>query len=215
MHIGILGSGEVGRTVGAGLIALGHEVTIGSRTPESDKLKLWREGVGRRGFTGHFHDAATSGEMILLAVRWSGLENAIHLARPSALAGKVVMDATNPIDFSRGEPVALEIGPNDSAGERVQRWLPDSYVVKAFNHVAAKQMVNPTFPGGPPDMFICGEDAEAKEKVVALLFDLGWPVIDIGGIQESRLLEAAAMLWIKTALKVGSWAIAFKLLRKA
>lgn len=214
MKIGILGTGDVGRMLGAGLARLGHDVMIGSRTPESDKLAAWREMAGERASTGTFAEAAAFGEMVILATLWSGTENALRMAGPENMAGKVVIDATNPLAITPGAPPALAIGHTDSGGEQVQRWLPESRVVKAFNIVGNAHMVNPEFPCGPPDMFICGNDAEAKRVVSELCAELGWPTIDIGGIDGARLLEPLCMLWVKYGIATGTWNHAFKLLRK-
>jgi predicted dinucleotide-binding enzyme len=163
---------------------------------------------------GTFADAAGHGETIVLATLWSGTENAIRLADPQRFAGKVVIDATNPLRFVPGAPPELALGHADSGGEQVQRWLPDARVVKAFNIVGHAHMVDPDFPGGPPDMFICGDDAGAKLAVAAILKSFGWPSIDIGGIEGSRLLEPLCILWVKYGIGAGSWNHAFKLLRK-
>ncbi len=214
MKIGILGTGDVGRVLGAGLARLGHDVMIGSRTPESDKLAAWREMAGERASTGTFAEAAAFGELVILATLWSGTENALRMAGPVNMAGKVVIDATNPLAITPGAPPALAIGHTDSGGEQVQRWLPESRVVKAFNIVGNAHMVHPEFPCGPPDMFICGNDAEAKRVVTELCAELGWPTIDIGGIDGARLLEPLCMLWVKYGIATGTRNHAFKLLRK-
>jgi predicted dinucleotide-binding enzyme len=214
MKIGVLGTGEVGRTLGSGFVKLGHSVTIGSRSPDSPALVEWNAKNGGAAHSGTFAEAATYGELVILATLWTGTENALRLAQPSNLAGKIVIDTTNPLDFSHGFPPSLLIGHSDSAGEQVQRWLPGSHVVKAFNLVGNAHMVHPEFSGGPPDMFIAGNDTKAKETVAALLKDFGWSVIVLGGIENSRILEPAALLWIVTAAKLGSWDLAFKLLRK-
>src|SRR5260221_8534043 len=141
-----------------------------------------------------FAEAASFGEVAVLATLWSGTENAIRLAEPKNLAGKVVIDATNPLVFKEGAPPALPLGFSDSGGEQVQRWLPASRVVKAFNIVGNQFMVNPQFPCGPPDMFICGNDDGAKKTVTDFLKAFGWPVVDIGGIEGARLLEPLCIL---------------------
>jgi len=143
-----------------------------------------------------------------------GTENALTLAGRDRLSGKIVIDTTNPLDFSAGVPPRLALGHTDSAGEQVQRWLPDARVVKCFNIVGHAHMVNPSFPGGPPDMFLCGNNAAAKQAVSELASTLGWPTIDIGGIEGARLLEPLAMLWISHGFQTGAWNHAFRLLRK-
>jgi hypothetical protein len=141
-----------------------------------------------------------------------GTENALRLAGATNLAGKLVMDATNPLDFSTGKP-RLAVSGNDSAGERVQKWLPGAQVVKVYNTVANALMVDPKIPGGPPDMFLAGNDDGAKKKVEQIVRDFGWNPIDLGGIEQSRLLEPLAMVYIAHAIKTGNWSIAWKLLR--
>jgi hypothetical protein len=147
-------------------------------------------------------------------VSWTGAENALKLAGAENLAGKVVIDATNPLRFVPGLAPGLALGHTDSAGEQVQRWLPAARVVKAFNSVGYSQMFKPDFPDGPPDMFICGDDDAAKKTVTDILMSFGWSTIDIGGIEGSRLLEPLCVLWVDYAIRANSHSHAFKLLRK-
>lgn len=209
--VGILGSGVVGKALGAGFLALGHEVMIGSREP--DKLKPWVNAAGPGASAGTFEQAVRFGQMIVLATLGTGTENAIHLAGANNFIAKVVIDTTNPLDFSKGAP-QLSIGHTDSLGERVQRALPGAWVVKAFNTVGSPLMINPQLPGGPPDMFICGDDDRAKNKVSEVCKDFGWGVIDIGGIQGSRHLEPMCMVWVLYGMRAKTWTHAFKMLRK-
>lgn len=217
MKVGILGSGSVGKVIGAGFATLGHEVMLGSREPERDDVKEWRKKAGGKTMSGSFADAAKFGEMAVLATAWSGTQNAIALAGAENLKGKVVIDTTNPLDFSAGpgKPPRLAVAGQSSAGECVQQWLPQGRVVKAFNHVGNTHMFRPEFPGGPPDMFICGNDALAKKEVGQVLRAFGWPdPIDLGGIEASRYIEPLAMIWILQYFNTSSGAHAFKLLRK-
>ena len=213
MKIGILGTGVVGRSLGLGFARRGDEVMIGSRTPESDAVREWLAQAGPAARAGTFAEAAEFGELAVLATLWAGTENALRLAGPDHLAGKVVVDVTNPLDFSGGAP-RLAVGHSDSGGEQVQRWLPGARVVKAFNIITAGEMVDPDFPGGPPTMFVCGDDEGAKRTVAGICEAFGWEVVDVGGIDGSRLLEPLAMLWITHGVRSGSWSHAFKLLRK-
>lgn len=214
MKIGILGTGDVGRVLGKGFIQAGHEVKIGSRSPQNERVMSWLKDVGsERASAGTFEEAAAFGEVLVLATLWAGTENALQLAGPQNTAGKVVLDATNPLVFTATGP-ALERGHTDSGGEQVQRWLPEARVVKAFNIVGNPHMVQPAFPGGPPDMFIAGNDAEAKQVVSGLCAALGWSTIDLGGIEASRYLEPLAMIWITHFMRTRSGDHAFKLLRK-
>jgi predicted dinucleotide-binding enzyme len=210
MKVGVLGSGDVGKTLGAGFAGLGHEVKIGSRDP--GKLTDWVEKTGPKASAGTFAEAAAFGEVVVLSTLWTGTEHAIQLADVKNFGGKVVIDTINPLAFDGGPHLA--IGHTDSAGEQVQRWLPGARVVKAFNIVGYAHMVHPDFPGGPPDMFICGNDDGAKQTVTGILKDFGWPAIDIGGIEGARLLEPLCILWVGYGIRTGTWNHAFKLLRK-
>lgn len=214
MKIGILGTGDVGKALGNGFIKYGYKVKMGSRDPNNIKMKEWVEKAGTMASGGTFAEASEFGDIIILATLWAGTDNVIKLADPQNLVRKVVIDATNPLDFSKGMPPSLALGHTDSGGEQVQRWLPNSYVVKAFNIVGNANMVNPDFECGPPDMFICGNDITAKNTVTEILKQFGWNVIDIGGIDGSRLLEPLCILWVIYGLKTNSWNHAFKLLKK-
>lgn len=211
MKAGIIGSGEVGQRLGDGLIELGHRVMIGSRDPQ--KLAGWAGKHGEAASAGSFSDAATYGELLVIATSWAGTKSAVEMAGPKNFAGKTVIDVTNPLDFS-SMPPKLAVGCTDSAGETVQRMLPDAKVVKAFNIVGNSLMVHPEFPGGRPTMFICGNDDGAKKAVNGIVTAFGWECIDIGGIEGSRLLEPLAMLWITYYFRTNTGNHAFKLLRK-
>ncbi len=212
MKIGVLGSGEVGQKLADGFIAIGHTVKIGTRSPE--KVAPWAAKHGGKAFVGSFSDAVSFGEIVVLATSWEGTPNALQLAGAKNFSGKVVIDVTNPLDFSKGVPPRLAADHDDSGGETVQRLLPDAKVVKAFNIVGNPHMFRPDFPGGPPTMFICGSDERAKKLVTEILDAFGWETVDIGGIEMSRLLEPLAMLWIMYYFKTGTGNHAFKLLRK-
>lgn len=211
-RIGVIGSGEVGRTLAAGFVQHGHEVKIGSRTPS--KLDDWAREQGERASTGSFAEVADFAEVVVLATLWSGTLSAIDLAGPERMGGKVVIDATNPLDFGSGFPPSLSLGHTDSGGEQVQRWIPDARVVKCFNCVGHGHMIHPTFVGGPPDMFIAGDDANAKAAVTAICERFGWGVIDCGGITGARLLEPLAILWITHGAHTKNYDHAFRVLRK-
>jgi len=214
MKIAMLGSGDVGKSLGLGLVSLGHEVMMGSREPGKDDIKAWKAKAGAKASAGTLAEAAAFGEMAVVATQWSGTENAIRLAGPARFAGKVVMDVTNPLLFRPNAPPALAVGGQDSACEQIQRWLPKAKVVKAFNSVSSLQMIRPSFPGGPPDMFICGNDAAAKKLVSRICRDFGWGVIDVGGIEAARLIEPLALIYILYAIQTDCWDYAFKLLKK-
>jgi len=214
MKVSVLGSGGVGQDLGLGFLGLGHEVKMGSRDPNKKEIQDWLRKAGPKASAGTFDEAAAFGELVVLATQWSGTENALRLAGPANLAGKVVIDATNPLLFRPNALPGLAVGGTDSAGEQVQRWLPGARVIKAFNSVNHAHMVRPAFPGGPPDMFICGDDGAAKNQVAAICRDFGWGVIDVGGLEAARLLEPLALIYIRNAIQAGNWDCAFKLLRK-
>jgi 8-hydroxy-5-deazaflavin:NADPH oxidoreductase len=221
MKIGILGSGDVGRKLGDGLIEIGHEVKIGTRDPNKEQIVQWLrnhgDGEKQKASVGSFAEAASFGDMVIIATQWDGAINAIKMADSATknFAGKIVIDVTNPLDFSKGMPPKLAVGHTDSAGETVQRVLPDAKVIKTFNIVGNPHMVHPDFPCGPPTMFICGNDEGAKKMIMdSILTPLGWETIDIGGIEGARLLEPLAMLWITYYIRTNNGNHAFKLLRK-
>lgn len=214
MNVGILGTGDVGKALGRAFVALGHEVKMGARDARNEKALAWAQEVGAKGSVGTFGDAASFGEVVVLATLGVANESAITMAGPDHFRGKLLIDTTNPLDFSGGMPPKLAVSGNDSGGERVQRLLPDAHVVKAFNTVGNAFMFRPDFPGGPPDMFICGNHDDAKAKAAAILKDFGWGVVDVGGIESSRYLEAMCLVWVLSAMRMGNWNKAFKLLRK-
>src|SRR5579864_1710250 len=214
MRIGIFGTGEVGRALGRGFAMLGHEVKMGSRDSNNEKARAWASEVGTIASVGAFADAARFAEMAVLATLWSGTQSALGMAGTQNLAGKVLIDATNPLVFTPGAPPALALGHTDSGGEQVQRWAPQAKVVKAFNTVGHPHMVKPQFPGGPPDMFICGNDAAAKTSVTTILTGFGWNTIDMGGIEGARILEPMCILWVLYGMRTNSWNHAFKLLKQ-
>ena len=216
MRIGILGTGDVGQALGKGFVTLGHEVKMGSRSAANEKALAWAKETGSKASVGTFAAAAQYGEIVILATLGVANESVLSSAGAQNLRGKAVIDATNPLDFSGGVPPKLAVSGYDSAGERVQKLLPEVHVVKAFNAVGQAHMFRPQFPGGPPDMFICGNDGAAKKKVGGILKDFGWGVIDLGGIQSSRYLEAMCLVWVLHALSTNppTWNHAFKMLRK-
>lgn len=215
MKVGILGSGDVAKALGTGFVTLGHEVRLGSRTADNPKTVEWANETNGKGSTGTFADAAAFGEVVVLATMGVATVDVILLAGAAHFDGKVVIDVTNPLSFTGQGPPTLAFGHSSSAGEENQKAIPRARVVKAFNIVGNTLMFRPKLPGGPPDMFICGNDAAAKKTVEKILHDFGWPsVLDIGGIEGSRELEALCVLWVKSAMGLGDFNIAFKLLRK-
>ena len=214
MKIGILGTGDVGQALGRGFVSRGHEVKMGSRDAKNEKAQAWAQKAGAKASVGTFADAAQFADVIAICTSWSGTQAALELAGAKNFAGKVVLDVTNPLKVEPGKPPSLALGHTDSGGEQVQRWLPNAKVVKVFNIVGNAHMVDPQFPGGPPDMFIAGNDDDAKKVVSEICKSFGWPTIDIGGIEGSRLLEPMCILWVQYAMRNKSFNHAFKLLRK-
>ncbi len=206
MKVGILGRGAVGRRLAVGFQSRGHEVMIGSRDPANAELQEWIAGEGAGVRAGTMAETAAFGELLVLALLGTAAKEAIATAGPENFSGKVVIDATNPLDFSDGPPPKLAIGGQDSLGEQIQRALPEAKVVKAFNTIGNPLMVDPKLAEGTPRMFIAGDDEEAKATVALLLRSFGWPEpVDIGGIEGSRELESLCILWVKVGFQRGAW----------
>jgi predicted dinucleotide-binding enzyme len=200
MRIGILGSGVVGSALARGYARHGHDVRIGTRQPHVDGLPV-----------GAPREVAGEAELVILAVRGSASVDVVS-GLAAELEGKVLVDATNPLDTSTAPP-GLFVGTTDSLGEQVQRAVPGARVVKAYNTVGNALMVDPDLPGGPPTMFVAGNDADAKTTVSEMLRATGWDVADLGGIEASRWLEAMCMAWVLYGVTSGGWGHAFRLLR--
>lgn len=213
MKVGILGTGDVGKALGRGFVALGYETRMGSRAAGNDKAVAWAAEQGPLAGEGSFADVAAWADVLVLATLGSANEAALRAAGLENLSGKLLLDTTNPLDFSRGFPPSLAIHGEDSGGEQVQRLVPEAKVVKVFNSVGNALMFKPQIAGGPPTMFIAGDDADAKKQVEAILTEFGWETLDAGGIVASRYLEALCILWVSTAAKSGKWMQAFKMLR--
>jgi len=214
MKIGILGTGDVGKALGNGCLALGYEVKMGARETVNPKALAWAETAGGKASTGTFADAAEFGEIVFLCTLGAANKSALALAGPERLKGKILIDATNPLDFSAGFPPSLVTPKEGSGGAEAQAAAPGALVVKAFNTVGNADMWKPNFAGGPPDMFICGNDEAAKKRVSQLCQDFGWGVIDIGAIQTAHYLEAMCLVWVLHSARTGRWNHAFKMLEK-
>ena len=211
MKVGVIGSGTVGQTLARGLRARGHEVVLGTR--DTAKLAEWGAGAGAGVRLASVTEAAAHGEVVFLATKWEGTEAAVRSAGAAALAGKVLVDVTNPLKMGAHGP-ELAVGFSTSAGEMVQQWAPQARVVKAFNTVTAAMMIDATLLGDTPTMFIAGNDATAKGAVTAILHGFGWSdVVDLGAIEQARLLEPLAMVWIKYYIDTKSWRHAVKMVR--
>jgi 8-hydroxy-5-deazaflavin:NADPH oxidoreductase len=203
-RLGILGSGDVAKALGKGFAAHGYDVKLGTRDPT--KLGAWLRETRGKVSVGSFADAAAHGSFVIVATHGDGTEAALDLAGPKNLSGKLVLDASNPLDLSKGFPPGLLFGVTDSLGERVQRKLPGAKVVKCFNTVSSLKMTDPTFASGPARMWICGNDAEAKRSTEAILHELGWAgANDVGGIEAARWLEAMVPLWVRVGQAMNTW----------
>ena len=213
--VGILGSGMVGQALCKGFIEKDYEVKIGSRTPgklndfinslNSDKLS-----------SGDFKETAEFGDIIVFCVKGTEIENTINVAGKENFSNKIIVDVTNPLLFTEeGKAPTLANSYPDSNGKKIQDLLNESMVVKAFNTIPSNYMCNPKLEEGNPSLFICGNDADAKKQIDKVARVWGWSdIVDLGNIEESYLLEALAMIYIKFAFKNNSWSHAFKLLKK-
>ena len=209
--VAILGTGVVGIALAKGFLARGERVVFGTRDQGAGPAQAALAAVpGAQAAS--LVDAARMADMAVLALPWNAIASALTPGLANALSGKVVIDASNPLDFAGGRP-SLAIGHTNSAGETVQGLLPEARVVKAFNIITAGHMVQPRFTDGQPDMFIAGNDPQAKADVAEVLRDFGWrSAIDLGGIEQSRLLEPLAMIWITYGFTHQHWTHGFSLL---
>jgi hypothetical protein len=212
MRIGVLGTGRVGKTIATKLVALGHEVMMGSRTAGNETAAEWVTSAGSGASQGTFADAAAFGELVFNCTAGTGSLEALEMAGAENLAGKTLVDVANPLDFSQGMPPRLFICNTDSLAEQIQRAFPDARVVKALNTVNHEVMVDPEKVPGEHDVFVCGNDETAKAEVVDLLRSFGWPaehVVDLGDISAARGTEAYLLLWLRLrgALQTGHFNI--------
>jgi predicted dinucleotide-binding enzyme len=213
MNVAVIGSGIVGETLAGGFLKHGCKVMRGTRSP--DKLRDWAAKAGPNASAGTFAQAAAFGELVVLAVKGAAAEQCVELCGIANLAGKTVIDATNPIAELPPINGVLQFftGPNESLMERLQKKAPQAHFVKAFSSVGNAFMVNPNFRGVKPTMFICGNQESAKAKVRELLTQFGWETEDMGAVEAARAIEPLCMLWCIPGLRGGSWAHAFKLLK--
>jgi len=212
MKIGVLGSGDVAQTLAAGFARHGHDTMIGTR--DRAKLADWAA-KNRACKIGTFSDTATFGEAVVLAVKGTAAADALRAAGAANLAGKVVIDATNPIADDPPVNGVLKFFTNldESLMERLQREFAKARFVKAFNSVGNGLMVNPSFAGGKPSMFICGNDESAKQTVSGILTQFGWETADMGKAEAARAIEPLCMLWCIPRFLRNEWSHAFKLLK--
>ena len=210
--IGVLGSGAVGKVLADGFLKHGYEVMLGSREPA--KLAAWRAAAGSRGAAGTFADAARFGDVVVVAVKGTAAEEVVRLIGPGTLSGKTVIDATNPITDAPPVNGVLRLftTQDESLLERLQSLAPAARFVKAFSSVGNALMVNPQLAGGPPTMFICGNDEGSKTEVKGILEQFGWSSEDLGATEAARAIEPLCVLWCIPGFRQNRWRHAFKLL---
>lgn len=206
MNIAVLGTGIVGKTIGSKLIELGHRVIMGSRTPTNEKGREWAEKAGPDASVGTFSDAVKAGEIIFNCTAGLASLEALQIAGEENLNGKVLLDVSNPLNFSKGMPPSLSVCNMDSLGEQIQRAFPNTRVVKTLNTVNAYIMVNPGLIPGDHDMFVSGNDAGAKKQVEEILrLWFGWKiVIDLGDITNARAQEMLLPMWVRLFGSLGT-----------
>lgn len=207
MKIGVLGTGTVGRTIASKLVELGHEVTMGSRSPDGDALLEWVAEMGERGSGGTFADAAAGAELVFNCTAGAASLEALAAAGAENLDGKTLIDVANPLDFSQGMPPTLSVCNDDSLGEQIQAAFPQARVVKALNTVNAAIMTAPDKVPGDHNLLVCGNYGDAKSEVTALLETFGWPpgsVIDLGDISSARGTEMYLPLWLRLMDSLGT-----------
>jgi len=198
VRIGILGTGVVGQTIGGKLVSLGHDVKLGSRTATNEKAAKWVDQQRSRASQGTFADAASFGEIVFNCTSGMVSLEALKAAGAANLAGKVLVDVSNPLDFSHGMPPTLSVCNSDSIGEQIQRTFPDAKVVKTLNTINTAVMVDPSLVPGDHDVFVGGNDADAKLRVTELLRSFGWrTIIDLGDISSARGTEMLLPIWLR------------------
>ena len=224
MKIGILGSGVVGQTLGAKIAERGEDVVLGTRSPDKleDKrgmgasLNDWLQRTNGKARVASFSDAASHGEIVINATHGGGAVEALTLAGEQNLNGKILIEVSNPLDFSRGMPPSLTVCNTDSLAEQIQRAFPNVKVVKTLNTTNAQVMVDPArVAGGDHDLFISGNDAAAKARVTELLKRwFGWrSVIDLGDITTARGAEMLLPIWVRLMGVLGTPLFNFKIVR--
>ncbi len=217
MRIGVLGTGIVGRTLGVKLVDLGHEVRMGSRQAGNENAVEWAQGAGEGASEGTFADAAEFGELLINATSGKVSLEALGMAGAENLAGKVLVDVSNALEFGDGPPV-IGVAPDDSVGERIQAAFPDARVVKALNTMNASVMVAPGSLGESTNAFVCGNDDPAKAQVIELLETFGWlsgDIVDLGDISAARGAELYVALWMRLMGALGTPAFNIRLVREA
>jgi predicted dinucleotide-binding enzyme len=205
MRIGVLGTGMVGTTIGSKLVELGHEVMLGSRMPDNEKATAWAAESG--GTHGTFADAAAHGELVFNCTAGAGSLAALEAAGAENLAGKTLVDVSVPLDFSQGFPPTLFVSNTDSLAEQIQAAFPDARVVKSLNTMNCLVMVDPSRVPGEHDVFVAGNDDDAKAQVAELLGSFGWReanILDLGDLTAARGLEMWLPLWLRVYGALGT-----------
>jgi predicted dinucleotide-binding enzyme len=216
VKIAVLGTGVVGTTLASKLSELGHEVAMGSRSPDNEDAAAWAAGAGEGASHGSFADAAESAELVVNCTAGGASLEALEAAGEQNLSGKLLIDVANPLDFSAGFPPTLSVTGADSLGEQIQRAFPEAKVVKALNTMSCQVMVDPARVPGDHDVFVCGDDDDAKERVGELLQSFGWPegsIFDLGDISAARGAEAYVLLWVRLYGALGSGDLNIKVVR--
>jgi predicted dinucleotide-binding enzyme len=217
MNIAVLGTGMVGSTIGSALLQLGHSVVMGSRTKGNEKSLAWVAANGANASEGTFADAAASCEVIFICTKGEGTLAALRMAGAEHLKGKVLIDISNPLDFSKGMPPSLTVCNTDSLGEQIQRAFPDARIVKTLNIVNCEVMVNAAKSSlnDRGTMFVSGDDPDAKQLVIKnFLNPWGWnDIIDLGDISTARGTEMLLPIWIRTWGATGNGHFSFKIVR--
>ncbi|MDQ3112145.1 MAG: NAD(P)-binding domain-containing protein [Bacteroidota bacterium] len=207
MRIAVFGTGMVGSTIGSKLMELGHEVKMGSRTTNNEKAVAWATSAGNNASQGTFAEAAEFGEIIFNCTKGEASVEVLTLAGAKNIAGKILIDISNALDFSKGMPPTLSICNDDSLGETIQRAFPDLKVVKTLNTMNCKLMVNASGVAGDHNVFVSGNDADAKKEVKKILNGFGWAdknIIDLGDISTSRGTEQLLPIWIRLMGTLGT-----------
>ncbi len=203
----MLGTGVVGRTLATKLIEVGHDVMMGSREATNDRSAEWVASTGGAGRAGRFAEAAEHGEIVFNATSGQASLAALELAGAENLAGKVLIDVANALDFSHGRPPSLFVANTDSLGEQIQRAFPAARVVKALNTVDTSVMVTPGALPSPTDIFVAGDDTDAKAVVEGVLGSFAWPaehVVDLGDLTAARGMEGYTLLWVRVMQAMGT-----------
>jgi predicted dinucleotide-binding enzyme len=213
MKVGVLGSGDVAKSLAAGFIKHGYQTMIGTR--DAAKLAEWQRN-NPKAQVGSFSESAAFGEVLALAVKGLVAGDVLRMAGSANLDGKLVMDACNPIADAPPVNGVLKFFTtlDESLMERLQRAFPKAHFVKAFNSVGNRQMVNPTYKVGKPTMFICGNDDGAKAVTAQILEQFGWETADMGKVESARAIEPLCMLWCVLGFTKNEWTHAFKLLHQ-